>query len=105
MDPAEAELLKQALSSKGGQIGQLDATLVKVLDTLQQLTINVNSGFEMLVTQHLTSDIAPTVAPAANLFLGLRSPSASSWRKRDRRALLGVFCRGLCQEMRCRCSL
>lgn len=37
MDPAEAERLKQALTSQGALIGQHDATPVKVLETLQQL--------------------------------------------------------------------
>lgn len=53
MDPAEADRMKQALSSQGALIGQHDATPVKVLETFEQLTSSVNrltSGFKTLTS-------------------------------------------------------
>lgn len=42
MDPVEAEHLRQALSSQRALIGQHEATLVKVQDSLQQLASSIN---------------------------------------------------------------
>lgn len=66
MDPAETERLKQALSSHGVLIGQHEATLVKVRDSLQQVSSSVchlglhdyYSGFETLLSQRATPDAA-----------------------------------------------
>lgn len=68
MEPAEIERLKQALSSQDVLIGQHEATLTKVLESLQQLSSSVNrlsSGFDSLLSQHVTSDT--TSAPVSSV--------------------------------------
>lgn len=54
MDTAEAEHLKQPLTSQGALIGQHDGTLLRALEVLQQLMSSVDwlsSSFENLLTQ------------------------------------------------------
>lgn len=68
MDPAEAERLKQVLSSQGILLGQQDATLAKVLESLQQLTSRVNrlnSGFEATVALQSLGFLSAVMPPPA----------------------------------------
>lgn len=68
MDPAEAERLKQALSTQGILMEQQDATLAKVLGSLQQLTSRVNrlnSGFEATVAQQSLGFLSAAIPPPA----------------------------------------
>ena len=65
MDPAETEQMKQALSSQGALISQHDATLRKVMETLQQLTTSVtqlDGRLDQVATQ-LSSLTTPGSSP------------------------------------------
>lgn len=54
MDPAETAKLRKALSSQDATIGQHEVLLHQVMETLQQLSVNVDrlsSGLELVSTQ------------------------------------------------------
>lgn len=74
MDNVETEMFKQALSSQGVSIGQHNAALAKVTETLLKLTDSVNrlsSGFEAVLAQRSAMPrvvLSPPDSPALAVF-------------------------------------